>query len=53
MEDKVLTVVSILSKSYCKIPFLKAVGITLIKYTVTDYLRIYCEILAFGISLFI
>lgn len=31
MEDKVLTVVSIHSKSYCKIPLPKTVGITLIK----------------------
>ena len=34
MEDKVLAVVSIPSKSYCKIPFLKTVGITLIKVNV-------------------
>ena len=34
MEDKVLAVVSIPSKSYCKIPFPKTVEITLIKVNV-------------------
>lgn len=52
MEDKVLTVVSMRSKSYCKIPFPKAVGITLSKCTVANYFRRYFEILAFGTRVF-
>lgn len=52
MEDKVLTIVSICSASYRKIPFPKPVGITLLKvnslWLITSGYTLKCWFLGYG-----